>query len=154
MFVGVTILVSAATLIFALWGNSWKSNAASEKKEAQGTAGRNTSSAKPRSAEVSDLEGEDLLSEMLSLLAKKPAKAMPLYCGQHIHRVIAEDIFEDEVSGMIVVTGLSRLELDDGRWVETSSDGKLMVNPDSGEMVLTATSTSMPDPRQKKDLPD
>lgn len=150
MFVGGAILVSAATLIFAAWGNPWKSNAASERKSAQGTAGRNTSSAVPRHAEVSDHEGEDLLSEMLSLLAKKPAKAMPLYCGQHIHHVMAEDIFEDEISGMIVVTGLSRLELDNGRWVETSSDGKLVVNPDSGEMVLTATSMSMADPRQKK----
>lgn len=154
MFVGVTILVSAAILIFAPWGNSRKSNAASEKKAAQGIAGRSASSAGPRPAEVLDHEGEDLLSEMLSLLARKPAKAMPLYCGQKIHHVMAEDIFEDEISGMIVVTGLRRLELDDGRWVETPSDGKLMVNPDSGEMVLTATSISMPDPRQKKEMPD
>lgn len=154
MFVGVTILVSAATLIFAPWGNPRKSNAASEKKAAQGTAGRITSSAVPRPAEISDHESEDLLSEMLSLLAKKPAKAMPLYCGQRIHHVMAEDIFEDEISGMIVVTGLRRLELDDGRRVETPSDAKLMVNPDSGEMVLTATSISMPDPRQKKEMPD
>ncbi len=154
MFVGVTILVSAAILICALWGNPRKSNAASEKKAAQGIAGRSASSAKPSPAEVSDHEGEDLLSEMLSLLAKKPAKAMPLYCGQHIHHVMAENIFEDEISGMIVVTGLRRLELDNGRWVETSSDGKLMVNPDSGEMVLTATSMSMTDPQQKKEMPD
>jgi len=67
---------------------------------------------------------------------------------------MAEDIFEDEISGMIVVTGLRRLELDNGRWVETSSDAKLMVNPDSGEMVLTATSMSMTDPQQKKEMPD
>ncbi|MBV6501526.1 MAG: hypothetical protein CJBNEKGG_04039 [Prosthecobacter sp.] len=154
--VGVTILVSAATLICAPWGNLRKSKEPSEKKAAQGIPVRSVSSPASSSAQVSDHEDEDLISEMLSLLAKKPTKVMPLFCGQKIHHVMAEDIYEDEVSGMIVVTGLRRLELDDGRWVETSTDGKLIVNPDSGQMEVTATSSSfsMPDPRQKKELSD
>lgn len=154
--VGVTILVSAATLICAPWGNLRKSKGPSEKKAAQKIAARSAPSAEPSSVQVSDHEDEDLISEMLSLLAKKPTKAMPLFCGQKIHHVIAEDLYEDEVSGMIVVTGLRRLELDDGRWVETSSDGKLTVDPDTGQMELTSTSPTffMPDSRQKKELSD
>jgi hypothetical protein len=106
--------------------------------------------------QVSDHKDEDLISEMLSLLAKKPTKAMPLYCGQKIHHVMAEDLYEDEVSGMIVVTGLRRLEMANGLCTETSSDGILTVDPDTGKIVVTATSSSisMPESRQKKELSD
>lgn len=71
-----------------------------------------------------------------------------LYNGQEVLDVEGRRVFEDPVTGLTMVEGLRRVILSSGMMVESSDDGNLLYDPESGEAEIRSDSLSIKPPEK------